>query len=95
MHAGCFIDGKKIPVANLSEDSGALFNFTGKDETYPSISGTKKYPQAFGNKVYKVYIKETKSVKDKNSCIENNEYAIKVIHKKKAYYYKKKGMCGC
>ncbi|GAA5099337.1 hypothetical protein GCM10023210_36630 [Chryseobacterium ginsengisoli] len=95
MHAGCYIDGKKNAVANLSEDEGALFNFTGKDEIFPPIKATKEYPEAFGNKVYKIYIKETKSIKDKNSCIENKIYEIKIIYKKKAYFYSKKGMCGC
>lgn len=95
MHAGCYIDGKNNPVANLSEDEGALFNFNGKDEIFPSIKGTKEYPEAFGNKIYKIYIREAKSVKDGESCIENKVYSIKIIYKKKAYFYSKKGMCGC
>jgi hypothetical protein len=90
MHAGCYIDGKNNPVANLSEDEGALFNFNGKDEIFPSIKGTKEYPEAFGNKTYKIYIRETKSVKDGESCIENKVYSIKIIYKKKAYHYSKK-----
>lgn len=95
MHAGCYIDGKKNAVANLSEEGGALFNFKGKDEIFPAIKSTKEYPEAFGNKAYKIYIKETKSVKDPESCIENKVYSIKIIYKKKAYFYSKKGMCGC
>ncbi|WP_428070584.1 hypothetical protein [Chryseobacterium gambrini] len=95
MHAGCYIHGKNNPVANLSEDEGALFNLNGKDEIFPSIKGTKEYPEAFGNKTYKIYICETKSVKDGESCIENKVYSIKIIYKKKAYLYSKKGMCGC
>ena len=95
MHAGCYIDGKENPVANLSEDGGALFNFNGKDETFPAIKATKEYPEAFGNKMYKIYIKETKSIKDKDSCIEDKIYSIKIIYKKKDYFYSKKGMCGC
>lgn len=95
MQAGCYIDGKKNPVANLSEEGGALFNFKGKDETFPSIKGTKEYPEAFGNKTYKIYIKVIKSTKVEDSCIEENQYSIKIIYKKKAYFYTKKGMCGC
>ncbi|MCF2220518.1 hypothetical protein H9Q08_14615 [Chryseobacterium sp. PS-8] len=95
MHAGCYIDGKNNPVANLSEDEGALFNFNGKDEIFPSIKGTKEYPEAFGNKTYKIYIRETKSIKDRESCIENKVYSIKIIYKKKGYHYSRKGMCGC
>jgi len=95
MHAGCYIDGKNNPVANLSENEGALFNFKGKDEIFPPIKGTKDYPEAFGNKTYKIYIRETKSIKDGESCIENKVYSIKIIYRKKAYFYSKKGMCGC
>lgn len=95
MHAGCYIHGKNNPVANLSEDEGALFNLNGKDEIFPSIKGTKEYPEAFGNKTYKIYIRETNSVKDGESCIENKVYSIKILYKKKAYLYSKKGMCGC
>lgn len=95
MHAGCYIDGKKNAVANLSEDEGALFNFKGKDEIFPGIKGTKEYPEAFGNSIYKIFIKIIKSTKVEDSCIEENQYSIKVIYKKKAYFYTKKGMCGC
>jgi len=95
MHAGCYIDGKENPVANLSEDGGALFNFTGKDELFPAIKEAKEYPEAFGNKIYKIYIRETRSAKVQDSCIEEKVYSIKIVYKKKAYFYTKKGMCGC
>ena len=95
MHAGCYVDGKKNPVANLSEDGGALFNFTGKDELFPVIKATKEYPEVFGNKTYKIYIKETRSTKVEDSCIEEKGYSIKIVYKKKVYFYTRKGMCGC
>lgn len=95
MHAGCYIDGKENPVANLSEDGGALFNFTGKDELFPAMKATKEYPEAFGNKAYKIYIKATGSTKMEDTCIEEKVYSIKIVYKKKAYFYKRKGTCGC
>ncbi len=95
MYAGCYIDGKNNPVGNLSEEGGALFNLTGKDELFTAIKATKEYPEAYGNKVYKIYIKEIRSEKVEDSCIEEKVYSIKIIYRKKAYFYTKKGMCGC
>lgn len=95
MHAGCYIDGKNNPVGNLSEEGGALFNLTGKDMLFPAIKATKEYPEAFGNKAYKIYIKEIRSTKVEDTCIEDKIYSIKIVYKKKAYFYTKKGMCGC
>jgi hypothetical protein len=97
MHAGCYINGKENAAANLTgvDDDGALFNFKGKDEVFPSIKGTKEYPEAFGNKTYRIYLKVVKSTKDGESCLENIQYSVKVIYKKKAYFYTKKGICGC
>ncbi|WP_294314667.1 hypothetical protein [uncultured Chryseobacterium sp.] len=95
MHAGCYLDGKNNPIGNLSEEGGALFNLTGKDVLFPAIKATKEYPEAFGNKAYKIYIKETGATKVEDACIEDKIYSIKIVYKKKAYFYKKKGMCGC
>lgn len=95
-HAGCYLEGKGgETIGNLTEEGGTLFNFTGKDGVFPAIKPTKEYPEAFGDRVYKIYIKEKKSVKDPDSCIEDKIYSIKIIYKKKAYFYTKKGMCGC
>ncbi|WP_308004617.1 hypothetical protein [uncultured Chryseobacterium sp.] len=72
MHAGCYIHGKNNPVANLSEDEGALFNLNGKDEIFPSIKGTKEYPEAFGNKTGtdKIFFNLAKNIR---VCIDTFE----------------------
>lgn len=96
LHAGCYLEGKNgKTIGNLTEEGGALFNFNGKDEIFPAMKGTKEYLEVFGNKMYKIYIKEKKSTKVEGTCIENKIYSIKIIYKKKAYFYTKKGMCGC
>jgi hypothetical protein len=45
MHAGCYIDGKNNPVANLSEDEGAYLILTEKMKFFLPSKEQKNIPK--------------------------------------------------
>ena len=99
--AGCFLTNQKgeyfanLAAGEMTDKNAAIFNFTGKDIVLPSIKGTKKYPEAYGNENYKVYLHAKSLGKEGESCLENFRYEAKIIFKGKTYYYALDGFCGC
>jgi hypothetical protein len=94
LHAGCYIGGGDKILANLSEDGGALFNLSGKDEVLTTIKKIRGYGEAYGNGQYKIYINNI-FVRKGDGCLEDHRYKIKLVYKGKSYNYTFKGFCGC
>lgn len=99
-HAGCYVESGNKIIANLSEEDSlgrniALFNLSGKDESFHEIKGTKKYPAGYKNGKISIFIRQTATRKEPNTCLEYQLYKVKLVLKKKAYFYTFKGFCGC
>ncbi len=99
-HAGCYIESGRKIIANLSEEDSlerniALFNLSGKDESLHEIKGSNKYPVGYANGNMSIFIRQTATRKEPNSCLEYQLYKVKLVLKKKTYFYTFKGFCGC
>ncbi|PWK29280.1 hypothetical protein LV89_00120 [Arcicella aurantiaca] len=99
-HAGCYVESGNKIIGNLSEEDSlgrniALFNVSGKDENFLVTQGTQKYPVTYQNGSTKIFIKQTTTRKEPNTCLEYQLYKVKLVQKKKAYFYTFKGFCGC
>lgn len=99
-HAGCYIESGNKIIGNLSEEDSlgkniALFNLSGKDENFHEIKGSKKYPIGYSNGKASIFIRQTATRKEPNSCLEYQLYKVKLVVKKKAYFYTFRGFCGC
>jgi hypothetical protein len=99
-HAGCYIESGNKIIGNLSEEDSlgrniALFNLSGKDENFIVSKGTIKYTMAYKNGSTKIFIKQTVTRKEPNTCLEYQLYKVKLVLKKKSYFYTFKGFCGC
>ncbi|MES2517648.1 MAG: hypothetical protein V4585_06050 [Bacteroidota bacterium] len=99
-HAGCYVESGGKTIANLSEEDSlgrpiAIFNLSGKDENFHEIKGFKKYAAGYTNGDIKIFIKQTTTRKEPNTCLEYQLYKMILVVKKKTYFYTFKGFCGC
>jgi hypothetical protein len=96
----CRIESGNKIIGNLSEEDSlgrniALFNLSGKDEYFHEIKGSKKYSVAYKNGNMSIFIRQTATRKEPNTCLEYQLYKVKLVIKKKSYFYTFKGFCGC
>lgn len=100
-HAGCYVlKGNNSTIANLTEtdeegNDVAIFNFTGKDEYFKTVKGTKYYPMAFSNEKYQIFVHQSFLKKERGTCLDYYRYNIKIVFQGKSYFYQYKGFCGC
>lgn len=100
MHAGCYVENENNQVLlNLSEEDGkgnplALIRVGEEDQTLIGIKNKKRMEvfEAEGIRI-KVNYNFLGDVPD--TCLELQEYKIKLRVNDKRYRYKLKGFCGC